>query len=393
MAQKRVGCYACFQTLDPKDKILRLRAVIKCETCGALYHAACREDSEVCYRCATQKFHAVRIARPSRLVITARPYTQEIKPSTVIVLDKGQSKGKAKTSNRIVDIIVYSVQSLWAIMLAWIMVALAIGIGIYVYRILQLPFLSIKTIMDAIIRVDPPSFFIMMGAIGSGLIFGFVCYSRVLASGRRFTYLLAGVISLVCFNFWLLNIDPRRILFTGPEIFYGYIEFFYAQGSTAIAVFLLIPLYRALAPLRVLPEHTFPAWLQNIYGWIRLLIASVLVGLAAVYFATHWLSTDQQPKVSDFYQFKLPNNLTEVSIITASAIASALIIAAVFYWPPQFREVQWRLGFIRLLLVITGIITIGLLYRTPINPQPILNTLQLTSVIMMLGIPIQRALS
>ena len=148
-----------------------------------------------------------------------------------------------------------------------------------------------------------------------------------------------------------------------------------------------------MAPIRLLPERNFPIWLNNLYGWMRLLIASTLVIVITVYFATYWLSAEQQPKVSDFYQFSLPKNLAGMPIQTATAIAGALTIAALLYWPPQFRRVQLRLGFIRLLLFIAGIVVIGLLYRASINPQSIVITLQFTSVMILLGIPIQRALS
>ncbi len=38
---ERIGCGYCFHTLDPADRQPRQRSVIRCTTCGQLYHAAC----------------------------------------------------------------------------------------------------------------------------------------------------------------------------------------------------------------------------------------------------------------------------------------------------------------------------------------------------------------
>lgn len=399
MARKRVGCYACFQTLDPKDKNPRLRTVVKCESCGALYHAACSEVLEACYRCAEREFNVTRIARPARLIGTTRQQAQSIKPSTVVIVDHTQSKdsGKGAKSEKsgigILASIAYGMQTLWAAILALILVALAAAIGIYCYPVLQLPLLSTKTVMDAIFRADPPHPLIIIGTVASSLIAGFVFYSRPRQGDRHFTYLLAGVVGLVAFNSWLLDIYPPDVLLFSQQIVYRYLGLFYAQGITIIAIPLLIPLHRAMAPIQVLPERSYPAWLTNLYGWTRLLVASALVIVATVYFSTLWLAADQQPKVSDFYEINLLSRLTGMSIVTAATIAGALAIAAVIYWPPQFRRVKWRLGFIRLLIFIAGVVVIGFLYRAPINPELILVTLQYTGIMLLLGIPIQRALS
>ena len=398
MSQKRVGCYACFQTLDPKDKNLQLRLVVQCENCGALYHATCAEGL-ACYRCAGQKFRKSRIARPAPLRHTTRERAQTIKPSTVLVIDSGEQKnsrqsGKSEKSGiSPVAVIIYLLQTLWAVILALILVAIATTIGVYGYPLLQLPFFSPQTVMDALFRSAPPQPQLVIGAVISGLIAAFVLYSRLRLDSRRFTYLWAGVVGWTAFNSWLLAITPTDFLRFAQEIIEYHGELLYAQGITIAATILLIPLHRAMAPIRLLPERSFPAWLNSLYGWVRLLIADAFVISVAIYFATHWLATEPQAKVADFYPINLPGNLAQMSILTATALAVALAGAALLYWPPPFRHVQWRFGFLRLLLFITGVVAIGFLYRTPSDPQTILVTLQYTGVMIFLGIPVQRALS
>jgi hypothetical protein len=247
--------------------------------------------------------------------------------------------------------------------------------------------------MDAIFRAPPPHPLIIAGAIGSGLIGGFVFYNRPRQVGRRFTYLLAGIVGLAAFNSWLLDMAPADFLRFAQTIVNQRRMLFYTQEITLIAIVLLTPVHRALAPLHLLPERSWPAWINNLYGWLRLLLASAFVTMTTIYFTTRWLALEPQPKVATFYPINLPGNLTEMSIFTAVALAGALTIAAILYWPPPFRRVQWRFGFIRLLLLITGIVLIGFLYRTPINAQAILVTLQYTGALMLLGLPIQRSLS
>jgi hypothetical protein len=399
MARKRIGCYACFQTLDNRDKQPKLRTILKCEDCGALYHEVCGEGLEACYRCTGQNFRPVRIACPARLIGITKKRAQSIKPSTVLIVDgaggrkREQREQEKKKRIGIVDSLVHVIQTLWATIFALFLVAIAAGIGAYFYRTLQLPFFSLQMVMDAILRTAPPPSAVVTGAIVSGLITGFVFYNRPRQRGRRFTYLLAGIVGLVAFNIWLLDISPSYFLFYIPEIINQYIELLYAQGIAAVVIVLLTPLHRVMVPIRLLSERSMPIWLNNLYGWLRLLASSVLVSISAVYFVTHWLSAEQQPKVSDFYETNLLSNLSGMSVVTAAAIASALTIAALLYWPPQFRQVKWRLGFIRLLMVVIGTLVIGFLYRAPINPELILLTLQYTSIMLLLGIPIQRALS
>lgn len=394
MAQKRVGCYACFQTLDPKDKNPRLRAVIKCERCGALYHAPCREDLEACYRCGGQQFNSVRIARPASLGSVTKQHVQMIRPSTVVELGSSQGKQGERRQNSIKDIALYLFQAFWAILLALLLVVIAALIGSYTYRLIQLPVVSAKTVMDAIFRTALPNPFVVVSALTSGLIAGSVFYSRPRQTGRRSIYLLAGIILLLAFDFLLLNIYPPRLLLAAQAILTRYGEIFIAEGVTAIVLLLLIPLHRGLAPVKPLSPRDSPQWLKNLYGWLRLFIASFLLIVASVYFALHWLPNSlNQPPLAELDQNRLPTFISHLSVPTAGAIAMAIIIAAIFYWPPQFRQVQWRLGIVRLLIVMIGVVAIGLLYRSPINPQSFLATLEFTSIITFVAIPIQRALS
>lgn len=399
MSRKRVGCYACFQTLDCKDTQPNLREIFKCETCGVLYHAACVEGLEACYRCSGQSFLPVHIARPARLTGITKERVQPIRPSTVLIVDgagnkkRKQNDQKKKGSTGVLDSLVYGIQALWAIIFALLLVTIAASIGTYFYRILKLPFFSIQMVMDAILRAAPPASAVIIGAVASGLIVGFVSYSRPHQSGRRFTYLLAGLVGLAAFNLWQLDLAPAYFLRFTQAIVDQNLEQFCAQGVTAVAVLLLVPLHQALAPIRIRPERSSPAWLNNLYGWLRLSVASIFVIVVVIYFVTHWLPLEPQLKLVDIYSLNLPNKLAGMSILTAAAIAGALSVAALFYWPPPFRHVQWRLGIVRLFVFLTGVAVVGFLYQAPINPLAMLNTVLFTGVMMLLGIPIQRALS
>jgi len=164
----------------------------------------------------------------------------------------------------------------------------------------------------------------------SGLIAGSVFYSRPRQTGRRFTYLLAGVITLIGCNFLLLDIYPPRLLLAARDILTRYVEIFFTEGITATIVFLLIPLHRGLAPIKLLPAQNLPQWLKNTYGWLRLLIAGCLLIVTSVYFAIHWLpANSDQPRLSSIDQNMLPAPLSQLSIPTAGAVAMAIIIAAI----------------------------------------------------------------
>jgi len=75
------------------------------------------------------------------------------------------------------------------------------------------------------------------------------------------------------------------------------------------------------------------------------------------------------------------------------AFISGLAIASIFYWPPNYRKVKWKLGILRLLVVVACIGGIGFLYRSAAIPDMFLNTIIVSSVTMFIMTPVQYALS
>ena len=154
---------------------------------------------------------------------------------------------------------------------------------------------------------------------------------------------------------------------------------------------LLTPFHRILAPITPLPRVSHSKFVTNLYGWVRLLSASLLLNLSAVYLSTHGLPLSMnRPRLVEISLGFLSIPLTLPMI---GAFISGIGVASIAYWPPRSRKVKLHLGALRLLVVTLCVISVGLMYRTTTNPEGLLNAIIVACTTMLVATPVQRALS
>jgi hypothetical protein len=207
---------------------------------------------------------------------------------------------------------------------------------------------------------------------------------------RRFTYIMAGIVTLVGLDLVLFNVTPQDLVNLSLDL-YLYREILYAQGATAFIMLVLVPLHRILAPTTYLPRASHSPFVANLYGWTRLLFVSLLLNLFVVYLSTHGLPPSlNRPRLTDISLGSLSITFT-LPMIGASI--AGIAVASIAYWPPRFRQVTRHFGTLRLLLVTLCVILLGLLYRATLNSEGFLIAIMTACVAMLAATPVQRALS
>ncbi len=411
MTDKRIGCYYCFNTLNPKDKQDNLQTFAKCGKCGRIYHKACWHIYEKCLNsnCEYDQVHPVNISQPSSLRPVSKTQAISIRPSTIHILADSQK-------NTILQLFRSS-------LLALFFIVIATCIGIFTYRILHLDHISLKAVMDAVFKESLPPVLTIIGASVSGVIFGLVFYSNphfinhektpnnnqhteseqkdnntkktndaqnAPVGSRRLTYLIAGVITMVAIDLVIFKIIPQDIKKFSINLT-PYIETLYAQIATAFISLLLTTLHKRLAPVNIiLPSQiTRSPFITNIYGLIRLVSITLLINLYVIYLSTYGLLQNMNTPVLislDFLNFPL-------TIPMIGAFVSGIAIASIAYWPPKFRQMKWHFGILRLMIVTLSILTLGFMYRSTTNPESLLNAIIIACVATFVATPVQRAVS
>ncbi len=67
MEDRRLGCYYCFSTLDPQDKLASHRTFAKCKHCNAIFHEVCLRHSKKCLCCGSNQGKLIKIKSPPSL--------------------------------------------------------------------------------------------------------------------------------------------------------------------------------------------------------------------------------------------------------------------------------------------------------------------------------------
>ena len=396
MPNTRPGCEYCFKVLDPRDKQSSLRTFVKCSRCGSVYHTTCWQLSGVCLRCNSDLAKAVKIAPPSRLKIVTKTKPIPIKPSTTVTED-GTKLNQVSLLEFLRQSIHYFAQVVRSVVVATFLLAIAVFIGVFAYRIAQLNPINAETVMDAIFKKSIPSIYVFAGALISGIIFASIFYSRSRSNASKnnerpwvITYFLAGVIIIFGLDIVFLKFSTQDLLSLNINL-RPYNEILYAQGITALIVILLTPLHRKLASLTVSPIVSFPPFLIGMYGWIRFLFVSLLLNLSVMYLSTLGLPHSLNvPKLANISLGFMDITLT---VPMLGAFVAGVAVASIAYWPPKFRQLKGRFGTLRLLLVMLSLITIGFMYRLPVNTEWYLNTIMIACIAMFIATPVQRSLS
>ena len=399
MASKRRGCYYCFETLDPRDKQSELGTFVECSNCNAAFHATCWHDSGRCLRCGGNQEQPVQIPRPASLRVVTKTRAIPIKPSIVVHVRDG---GELVSTHRGRERSLYVGQMARAIILALFFTAVATLIGVFAYRISQLESITAEIVMDAVFKESLPRTRIFVGAFTVGVVCVFMFYRHPYSTGsgetenirdsrraRRLTYLLAGIVTTIGINIVLFDFTPQEMVDLDIDL-YPFRETLYAQGATALIVLLLTPLYKSLAPIKSLPKASHSSILTNLYGLARLLFVTLFLSLCVVYLSTRELPLSlNRPRLAEISLGFLTITLT---LPMVGAFVSGIGVAAILYWPPKFRQVQWRLGILRLTVVTLCVISIGLMYRADVHSEWFLNIIMISCVAMLAATPLQRVL-
>ena len=421
MGARRLGCYYCFKTLDPQDQQEELRTFVKCNHCGTIYHTVCWRQCENCPRCGEGQSEPVDVSRPASLRTVIKTRALSIKPSTIVYVGDDAESGHIYRPITWRERTLYFSQVTRAILLAVYFLVIASFVGVFAYRISQLRFVTVEALMDAVFRepLPPTPTFIGASICGAACMLAFYSQSRSSSpratentketeeketedtreteeiketkGTRRFTYIMAGIVTLLGLDLVLFNVTPQDLVNLSLDL-YPYREILYAQGATAfIMMLVLVPLHRILAPITPLPKASHSPFITNLYGWTRLLFVSLLLNLFVVYLSTRGLPPSlNRPSLTDISLGSLHITLT-LPMIGASI--SGIAVASIAYWPPKFRRVTGHFGTLRLLLVTLCVISLGLLYRGTFNSEGFLISIMIACVAMLAATPVQQALS
>jgi hypothetical protein len=292
--------------------------------------------------------------------------------------------------------ITYVLQVLRAMLVGLLLVTIASVIGTFVYRLTVLDNRTLQSIMDALFKQALPAQSVLMSAFVASTITAWVFYPRVNTQLKgkpsRFTRFIAGLILLAGFN--VVYFRPVVVNVLGGAFSFNPVqEAWIAQVVSALVVLVLTPLQHRIAPISALPSGPYlhPV-VANIYGWIRLLLAWLLIVIGIALVVGSLLPA---PLNTPFW--------TEITVgqfrfmFTAPMVGAALaciVIGSVIYWPPAFRRVTRNLLLVRLLLAVMAFVAIGMLYSNyAIEPVGYLDALILGVGLALLATPLQRTLS
>lgn len=397
MAERR-GCKDCFKTLDPNDPDEGLRTFVKCTGCGAEYHAAHWQRNGKCLACPSTEALSLTVDAPRTLAGATKRAEVGVKPTqTVTVPESGAPKGPSQKWAEIgKGWAAYGFQALRAVLVGLVLVAVGSFIGAVVPRFISLGDYSFQSIMDTLFKQSLPDRSVLVSAFVAGLITACVFYPRsnteLKGAPARGTRLIAGLVFLIGFN--ILYFRPLEIDVLNGDLAFRLLKVAWiAQAVSFLLVWMLTPLQHRIAPVSAAsPNPALHPAVANIYGWIRLLLAWLLIvaGIALVVGRLLPASLNA-PFLAEVVADKAS---LRVTVPMAGAALAGVMIGALIYWAPSFRKVTQKLLLVRLLLVIVAFIAIGLLYRGQAG-QPVgyLNALILGGIAAVLAAPLQRVLS
>ncbi len=398
----RPGCFYCFQTLDPEDDKVGLRLFVECDNCQKQYHAHCWNTNKPCLFCQNDTAtEPTNLSSPPLLHPRTRRHGILVRPSTIIYLLNGDYVEYAPGSvvfqqyGEVVNKVVYS------ILLAIILVLVASYIGVLTYPLLQLREQEALTVSSVANLLFEPALLqgqTMLAALYSGAIAALIFY-RPFDSNRRTTsramslsaWLVAGTIALFVIDIMLFELSLAELMNLESTI-NTHTESLIAQGMATSVTILLIPLYHWLAPeippLGIIRSPAGQEW----YGWIRLIVVSLLL----VAFAAHLSSRVLLPLSSTFVLAGVSFGGLQIRFeptITTSFLIG-LVTAALFYHSPAHRNLESSYGALRLFFVMLCLAAIVLLLRAfPIETDRLLTLIIVTVFTTFTLTPIQRVLS
>lgn len=369
---------------------------VKCDQCGATYHKVHWSLAGQCLNCNCKKTRPFQVDRVAPLRVTIKDRAIPITPSAIVYVDnKGQAYDVATASQRTQ----HFGQVVRAFLLAELLIAIATVLGAFAYRLALLREPTIQLILRTVLTQVPPNLQVFVAAFMAGNIAALVFYpplnspkasSGSSTAGRRFTYLIAGIIAVASLDLLLLDLDPQGLVQSAFAFSTHIAEILCAQAATVMMVALLTPLHRRLASITSLPAKGMSQRMKNIYGWTRVLIVALLLDIFFAHLTTYKISIQSLPELVQVSLGPLHLTLTSLAV---GAFLCGLGWITIAYRPPKFREVTWHLGIVRLLLFIGCVAVLIALYSSAVNKDTYLGVIVIAGIGMLLATPVQRALS
>jgi hypothetical protein len=392
------GCYFCFKTLNQNDPRVEYREFVQCTNCHFNYHTVCIQNFERCLNCGSGYWER-DIDIPPIILRSNSCRPIPIVPAKVIYLSNEQQPWNLPQIAK--RIIISLFEFLRAIGVAILFIFIAVIFGSYSNRFIKLHPMTLDALLNAVFKQNLPSSESILAALISGVVFALVIYriwsnNKAVDSDKRpnpITVLVAGVVSILLADILILNMNPL-LVFRSNLVSFPYRDIVIVQGVTLLVLLLLLPLQHSLAPIHtnLLLEAHWPAWLSNIYGWLRLIMASIAIILIIAYASMSLSPNTFHLQVSEL---QLPDIVGNFSINStfAGALLTGCIIASIAFWPPRFRQVKGTMGLFRFGFLLLCGLCIGVVYHNLPQTYFFTFTIKFTVIAMILTIPLQRSLS
>jgi hypothetical protein len=311
---------------------------------------------------------------------TAKPF----KPSRVIYQDDGDPV------EVLTAWIKYLYHSARALFVALLLGLFSISVSVFAYRLATLEWYSFDVMMAAIFRQPLPGDQVLYGTLIAGAVFTYLFMVNTapagVDSGERpdggvkflgglalVTLLDVPMFGISSFMLYMFQVDPLR-----------YVETLTAQGVVIVLLLCLIPLYNILvtrvpqpAGVNFLPEKA-----GRILGWVRFYLTSSFVILGVAYIARANLPAGVNSVNFNLSGIRFP-------LLWTGAILTNLVGAALFFWPPKYRQLNARFGVVRLVIFMAGLVGTGLLYRgLNAGTEPYLAVIAVSFALLIISIPL-----
>lgn len=292
-----------------------------------------------------------RVRRPVPIEPAEKLYEQEplVRQLAAFVRQVAQNVGRLVNSTILLLTIVF----------------LSAFVGTHAFSIVQLNPLTLRAVMDTITESPFREARLLLGTLFAGLMTVFVYLPKELpdssgahSAGRRLTRFLAGLVIVLVFDSWFLEVSLPVLFHTGEIDDPALAEALVAQGFAFLVVFTGFLLLRGSISFARIHFEGIAAPLRKAWNWTRYLVVSLGLTVFGGWFAALSVS----PYAASRNRMRLPTacfGTEEVPLLFLTAMAVSTTVAAVTFSPPEHRDIKTRLITWRLLLfVLAGGLTL-----------------------------------
>ncbi len=306
---------------------------------------------------------------------------------------------KKKSKKRIFDIkkwLTYVLQTLYALIVAIVVVGILVFIGIHTSKLLFLQPTDVQQALNSIFRQSMEVEFIIC-AVLTGIIGAFTFYPRWenVSGGRLFMAGISGIILIALFASVIFGIQMQFVL--DPEVTLDIpFEILVGQFIIYVLTIMSIPLYRSITHIDPVKFPQFPENVKWIVVHFRLFVViMILIG------ANVWLTNYHFPVFSStniiavLREIGIEENLLTLNYAQSLALAVGITVAALFYYLPPYHQFERKRTFVifRFIGLVLGIGLWGTLYKSASFDTAFLEATIASFMIGILFISTQRTLT